>query len=762
MRPFGTKAAIALLASTLLFTPAWAQVPPPSLRIATYNAFLLSPAFRCSNVNAADCVIQSSELTKDWATKLVAALRADSAAIDVVALNEVWDEDARQILVQGLTPIYPVQVRKIDAPLISPQAQAVSGLPADLRAVLPVSFAGEDSGLMLFAKPDFSIIELPSNAHRWGDDLGEIVEPLVPMAFTRFQDCALPDCLAAKGAALLRLRHGTSGPIYDIVFTHMQADDFDGPVLVPDVRARQFGDIRRMIVETLGTPAFLPGSAETIIMLGDLNVPTLFADPALAAATNNGKEFTDLFATTGSFYTSSLFEVWSGTSDVTDTSETNSIDHVRLDYILGSLAPPQTNATATSRQACFQHITIPERFAALESDHKMVLADVNRGFAFCSPSMARNVAIGAAGDPPLKPINDVGPGGADITRIATPGAMQWFRVRAPDSGTYSIGVDNFGLQADVFLPNDMSTPQSRYNLIPGASKPPVGEFHLDQYILPPIFYVRVSGKARTIAGNYRLEVLRHDCSSKEKACYLRPGDEMKANLSGSGTVTITTPQHEAWFRYDITEGPTAGGPTPVTIVAKLADTPRVTALLVDHNDPAGGAAPPGTEAGGVMTFAGPVQKGSHGYVLIRQSAPASGRTEVSATLDMPLRILTVRNLTCHDETNPEFGSDEIYSQFKIDGVVHRRPASGDLEFDCDEPADVKPWEALPGLSTVTYGDKVSARIVEADPSDSFAPWIDISNAPTGPSWAELRWRFNSGDYRMEFKVERSLNLPRGP
>lgn len=100
--------------------------PPPvddqprneSIRVATYNAFLLSPFFKCFNPNFADCLLQINGETEKWANHLADTILANTDRFDIIAINEAWDEDAKSILVRRLRSAYPNFVRKIDADLI--------------------------------------------------------------------------------------------------------------------------------------------------------------------------------------------------------------------------------------------------------------------------------------------------------------------------------------------------------------------------------------------------------------------------------------------------------------------------------------------------------------------------------------------------------------------------------------------------------------------------------------------------------------------
>ena len=56
-----------------------------------------------------------------------------------------------------------------------------------------------------------------------------------------FEPCGGFDCLSAKGAAIVRLRHLLSQRNYTVVFSHMQADNFNKspPEIYADAREGQ-------------------------------------------------------------------------------------------------------------------------------------------------------------------------------------------------------------------------------------------------------------------------------------------------------------------------------------------------------------------------------------------------------------------------------------------------------------------------------------------------------------------------------------------
>jgi hypothetical protein len=104
MRRFAWLPCLALVTGT----PTVAQErPAPAIRIATYNAYLLSPIFKCLHVNFADCLLQTEGKTEEWAHHLADTILADTDRFDIIVLNEAWDEDAKDILEARLGPRYP-------------------------------------------------------------------------------------------------------------------------------------------------------------------------------------------------------------------------------------------------------------------------------------------------------------------------------------------------------------------------------------------------------------------------------------------------------------------------------------------------------------------------------------------------------------------------------------------------------------------------------------------------------------------------------
>lgn len=759
----------ALFALTMLLPmAARPQERNESVRMATYNAFLLSPFFKCFNPNFADCLAQINGETEKWANHLADTILANPDRFDIIALNEVWDEDAKSILVRRLRGAYPNFVRKIDADLIQIRGQSLEDiLTGQPQAVVDAIFGGapigkingEDSGLMLFANEKFRFEPLPHADFRYGSGPTETLEASRPeVAFTLFEDCGGTDCFAAKGAALVRLDYLPTGRIFNVVFTHMQADYPDDNEFHADVRKAQFAQIEKLVRTTLDPLDAERERRERVLVMGDLN---------MAPLTTGLAEWREVFDTPGSFFTRPLYDAWARTTSPLYPGITNQNDHERLDYIL-SFPEPYVQGDLEGPM-CVQHMTIPTDFQDLESDHYMVHADLNIGTFHCSPHIALEVKLepvpAGPGQPPREFTFIDAVDGVDETAIRRPGQMQWFHVKKEEAGTYLIGPNSSGVRMDIYAPEDLTTPISPYNKTTVPIVLADRSLFIDTYVLPKEFYVRVSGKTRTFTGDYGLFIKRNTCSSKAEACILQPGQAQRATLSNAASPFGF--QNEAWFAFDVTGAADSGVDQTVTLVADgLPDPGNFKATLEDFTNTSGILDPGVVEDGGRRTFESPMGEGSTGFVVIRQAAPTAVDVPVTARMDTSLRLLDVLNLICIDETNPEFGSDDIFTVFTADGIDTRAPAAGEVEFDCDEPADDKAWAPWLGKPTIAFVGSAGLRVIEGDdtsPNDAtrfqevpaLGPDEMVRNGREKP----LEWSFEDGEYQFTYMLRKRANAP---
>ena len=750
------RAFLALNCLWLLQAPVLAQEQNHSVRVATYNAYLLSPLFKCLPPGPLilDCLNQVTNQTEGWAQRLADTILADAERFDILVLNEVWDEDAKNILVQRLKAKFPVYVKKLDAPLVQLRAQLIGGLPV----FNGVKLNGEDSGLMLFARQGFSALSLPSTRYRWGGSKGELRASTRHVAFKLFEAFDSDDGYAAKGVGFVRLRDNTSGVVYNVAFTHLQADYPKDNGFFGATRKKQFADIKRVVERTLAPLGPLEDllQRERLIIAGDLNVAVL----------SHGKnEWKALFDSAGSFFTRPVYDAWNASSPDASRGETNEVDEDRLDYVLASVEPYKHGLHGRIPM-CVQHTTIPVDFKNLESDHFMVHADLNRGFFHCHPRIAYEVKTSELNGSTLidkHPDNNA----LDITRIAYPGALQWFHVKTDSPGTYSILRYGLGtpVRIDIYAPEDLTTPISRYNKT--TTKIPFGgvEASVDQFVLPKEYYIRISGPTRAWTGNYALQIRRHTCATKEMACYLQPGQPQTARLTGAGEQnTVGDVQNEAWFRFDVTGQSDTGVAQTIQVSGVgLPSTPGHSAQLVDFNNTGSLGALNSTALPNGLRVSGPAGDGTRGYLVLKQSSPGSQGITVVGHFDTSLRLLDVGNLICADETNPEIGSDDIYTLFFIDGSSFRYPAAGYREFDCDNTRHSRDWSQVVGRKTIVFVDSVKIRVLEEDDTSADDDGRDRAIPTLSPleskQEGKLRWLFSDGDYEFFYIVRKRPNGP---
>ena len=166
----------------------------------------------------------------------------------------------------------------------------------------------------------------------------------------------------------------------------------------------------------------------------------------------------------------------------------------------------------------------------------------------------------------------------------------------------------------------------------------------------------------------------------------------------------------------------------------------------------------------IRSYSGPVGNGGKGFLVIRQASRAAAATPVKAVLDTNLRFISFGQLICFDETNPELGSDEIFSRIRVDGSTKRVPGSGYAEFDCNNNQDSANWGGLlGGPQTKVFVDGVSAQLFEEDDvsANDDARRLEVPNLSNGEGSRhdKLRWTFEDGDYRLFYELRRRPNEP---
>lgn len=528
-----------------------------SLRVLTYNtAFMkitFAPPVGTIDTNSGK---YGGYDYKERATHIAEGiLRADD---DVVALNEVFSDDAKDMLVTLLAAKYPYFIYRIKGEAPNPWVKlALAIIPAGAGPAEP-----NDSGLMLFSKYPFvpftvgtkpfylvDEVEGGANGLPWGAP-GEISVA----TFTEANDM---DGLASKAVAMVRVKNPNDGQISNIAFTHLQASyssqDSDGPA----TRAAQLKMARELILSSL-TPSEL--STQQLYLMGDLNViggnqadpgfdgewKGTFANTGIAGgffACGDGPCTFDPVTMKGETF---LKDSWGFETSVKDPGISNNVDNARLDYILHN--------RSSRMPLCMQHITIAYELGqptagGLQqlSDHFGVQADFNRQAPHCS---ANDDAPGTLGPQPVS----FG-ASADVSfttpdaRLAFPGSMQWYRI--DKAGSYSIHVnpvtsDGVGRFAfTVYKASDLSQPIPPFY---GEKTRWGDKFAMTE----PPYYIRVfavnpstGAPDRTFAGDYTLSVHQHRGTSAYDSISLAGGFTTQFDWPGSGTPEL--PRY--WFDF---------------------------------------------------------------------------------------------------------------------------------------------------------------------------------------------------------------------
>ncbi len=634
------------------------------------------------------------------------ARRIKAGQYDIIALNEVFDEQARSTLIGELKKDFPSYVSYVGDPAMGAQ----------------------DSGLMLFSR--FPFEPLPKGVHRHDPVYLRAVNAgssWKDVAFIEYDEDSFPDNWAGKGVAFVRLKNPRTGHIYNIAFSHLQAsypekeedaEDWQEPI---DVRSSQMNDVRRVVLESLQPGQF---EREDTFVLGDLNVDGDRADPNLGLNgfdRPNLFEWVEKFSKPGGFFTDAMKDAWAFEQSQDDRGLTNlyhwgpefSPDQgARLDYVLRNRP---TTALAPNQGLCVQHLTLAHNMrdgapfiesgfgtAGIEelSDHIGLNADLNRRAPLCNPLAAlANMTLDfwKVGD------------------ITFPGSMQWYRFDTP--GTYAFAVGDW-FQFRVYTSRDMSTPVPNYfgetiEFTPHRGRPVKGT----KFVLPePPFFVRVFHPDRASTGKYRLVAHRANCSSKEEACVLQAQMPIQHTLPN---VPIN-PDDTAWFELHTEKADSGKAQKLRFVVDQFTGSSFSLELRRDDGMTTVATASPEPDpdnpgmSRSVIQFEG--ADGKKLYLLVKRSSPAATSYRIGWKTNLTVLHgqgagvpgAASENLFCVEETDGAVDIDEIYLTVVVDGVKK----VDDLYIGDYDDGVYRTMEDL--IGTVRYLDTVEVTLRDED------------------------------------------------
>ena len=240
-----------------------------SIRIGTFNTFMKPDAWG------------PGANPYDWDMEKAAealAQRIIASGYDVIALQEVFDEDAKQVLSEKLLTHYRHQVVDIDSGDLQDSGLFLASkfpffpVPSSMRSHLNLTASTLDAEIVL-----------NGIRHR---HTAVLADPEVPdhLAFRMFDECGgtLKDCLAAKGIAYVRLVVG-DGVFANVFFTHLNSSYLDDDDNYANVRYWQLvNDFKTMLSSgQQSTLNPIDPDGELIYLLGDLNIDGDLSNPDL-------------------------------------------------------------------------------------------------------------------------------------------------------------------------------------------------------------------------------------------------------------------------------------------------------------------------------------------------------------------------------------------------------------------------------------------------------------------------------------------------
>jgi endonuclease/exonuclease/phosphatase family metal-dependent hydrolase len=525
-----------------------------SLKIVTYNVQMM-PSLFGTDVCCDEIPDREEKLAE----------RINASDFDIIALEEVWSNTSRDLLVTLLKEKYPHYIKYVDAD--------------------ELELVQNDAGLMLFSK--FPFINLPNETFIVDDDDvmakngdqdrdgieddfkqvafkvfdDEIESPLSPLHGNGIGD----DDWSNKGASLVRVQNPNTSRIYNIVFTHLQANGFaDSPVdsfttEESRVRRDQLIEMKQMIKGTLGEHL----RTEDLIILGDFNIDgdILYCDNTRCTQANR-LEYQALINVLSSIYTEmglggAIIDAWDNEMsspnvpfEKLDRGSSSDIQipfndpvHKRCDFIL-HCSPPGVNHNLVSHYTPLA-FELRNNFLDL-SDHYGVKANLNIQNPYCNPAQSLLVNSSAFENG----YHNYRLSGNSIG-LGTPEAYQWFLIKEP--GTYSVSIpDNEKVEFKLFSSTNLSAPIAAYrdqiNDIPVAPNEKISTSKF--VVLEGPFFIQIHAKKENsdFTGAYSLFIHKAFGLSEDDPIVIYPNypsEPLKLFSSSVSTGPLTR-----WFSFN--------------------------------------------------------------------------------------------------------------------------------------------------------------------------------------------------------------------
>ena len=728
------------------------------LRILTFNTQLRSWGMEAG----ADKSLFPSENAEPRAHSIADRILASPQDYDIVLLNEVFDEDAREILADRLGGRFGSMITKADEDQLGLQLLGVGLLvaPSLISQLVGLGLIGwsllegiwEDSGLMLFSRLPFDTVPAPP-------EFAGVFPNGVPfVGYEPFSETAGNDVHAAKGMIYARLRSGADR--VHVFASHTQADS-DAVGEHAETRVDQMAQMQRFIETCVGTAAPFQ---EEVYLLGDLNIVGANTNPATPGGTPLGaEEWSNLFYNPGAFFTDSLVEAWGieqcGDDNGRDPGHTAPARYEpkeqRLDYFLH----PASFAGRLEMQHQCLALEILDPSSSYTSDHPPVRVDLAHQDEHNSVALAQVISA-----PP-----DASESGGIYS-----GSMWWFRVE--EKGSYEIDLhQKYGTpELAAFAATNLSTPMPPF----GISESERGR----RFVFPDVpFFLRVSELVRDSKSGFELRLHRNEGLDRFDAIGLLPSVEAAVeapsspNFANDDSSTPFSDENALWFMFDTVKVDT-GAEQTVEVQLGGADAAGFELSVVQLQDgnqwSVLGTDGPGSNTPSVRF--GTADNG-HFFAVARRLDPdardltAIWRTDLSVLYGRGSGIPNSEiTLFCEDETDGflgnEWGSDDIAVELVADESLTIKISNDQVgDFDDDDSRTLDPW-----ITSITYVDKIDVTIIELDDTsandrasatllgaDQLAgsPNFKIlREEPGGVVHGELGFDFGDGNYRLTVTV----------
>lgn len=680
-----------------------------STRVLTYNVQCRSWGMEAL---ADTSFIEPTTTAEKRAEAIADNILASVHDYDIVCLNEVFDEDARDIFIARLRGRYPYGVIKADYLHLGVMWPGLPPIPINPAAaaltVTGIAFlAGwadlgapkfEDSGVMIFSRWPFEARPLTDTIIGLLDPFA--VSQLTPIGlpvvdFLPFEDSTANDKWAAKGLVHARFMR-PDGRSVDIFASHTQADEHEISE-ESDTRRKQFDAMQQRLEEAIADRA----GDDLYLLLGDLNVA---GGQELVALDDTTKEWGDLFLADGPAGRL-LIDTWGreqavGSPGLRDPGSTATVDYApprqRLDYVLRNPDSPIAAQHVYVDHAVELAPAGMDDVGSKLSDHSPLGIDLFRAHPDNAPQRAKE----------LRP----DPDDADDNGLFD-ALVRWYRIDT--DGTYAIKVwSNQPVGYEVYLDTDLSQPWPQYRK----------EFHPDfgeKFVLPDApFLIKVAMRDRRSEASYQLRVRRFTGAHRWEAIQLVPGRPKKYSFPQPGTLlnthdgSVPWNNHDAmWFRFDAPD--VSLDPIPMALSLRGNGSPAV--LAVGWDDGAAVHQIDETRSDGdPVRLEWKARPGDKHFVTVRrEDVNQPLEFEIEGAIPVTLFVggpAGRPEMVCVEETSG-WGSDDIALSFSADGALVRA-VSNDEVGDMDG-ADVR------GLATfltsdIAFVDDLAVTVIEED------------------------------------------------